>query len=348
MKTPYTFSFFKKKTRPYKMTRTAPSIAILSIFALAIIASMIPVARALTQQLMASNRAEVLNLLNHPLQLQLATGDLPLESFRRLVEDRRAILEGLEAAIGNPDITRGELDFHEEASRRWLRTAEDTGRQPEDDDSSSPDDKSGITLECADDSGVSQTAQALASILRANGIVGAAAVLRCYSFACDRLLVARAAAAASDNPSSVYDGWLEVHAGRWSELADRCEKSLRDAQTPTASEEASFSLCLSMLYNWIDGEAATTGVRGDLRDPRLSRLMDELEGLEPGYAAQRDKNASFVADITGTASTQRRRDRAEQKAAAAAAYLAAKATKSAAAQKAEAYLAAKKKKEQES
>ena len=75
--------------------------------------------------------------------------------------------------------------------------------------------------------------------------------------------------------------------------------------------------------------------------------MDRLEELEPGYAAQRDKHSSFLADITGKASSQLMKDKAAARVDKAAAYLAAKEKKkkNPAAEKAAAYLLARKKKE---
>ena len=46
-------------------------------------------------KLRARHRNELLNLLNHPLQIQLATGELPYGSFLRLCHDRDAVLEAL-------------------------------------------------------------------------------------------------------------------------------------------------------------------------------------------------------------------------------------------------------------
>lgn len=81
-----------------------------------------------------------------------------------------------------------------------------------------------------------------------------------------------------------------------------------------------------MFYNWLDSEAATTGIRLENGDTGtvMERLVDAIETLEPGYAAQRDKHSSFVADVTGKKEGKARADAAERKVNAAAAYLAAK------------------------
>ena len=51
-----------------------------------------------TEQLRAAHRSERLNLLNHPLQIQLATGALPYGSFVRLCHDRTTILDAVRSA----------------------------------------------------------------------------------------------------------------------------------------------------------------------------------------------------------------------------------------------------------
>ena len=56
-----------------------------------------------------ASRSQVLNLLHHPLQLQLATGELPLGAYQRLIHDREAILEGIHAATKNNDLCQEEL-----------------------------------------------------------------------------------------------------------------------------------------------------------------------------------------------------------------------------------------------
>lgn len=284
-----------------------------------------------------------MNLLNHPLQLQLATGELPFGSFQRLVEDRKAILEGIEKAIsgGENTITDNELYFRDDASRGWLQRATEAGKTIESLDGIKCYNCGGphLNIDCPEDLGASQSARALASTIQANGVVGAAAVLRCYSYACDRLL---RACTGDGEINEVYHGWIVAHAEQWSKLADFCEE-----KADASAGELSYSICISMLYNWIDSEAATTGIRADLNDPRLSGLIDRLEELEPGYAASRDKHASFIADITGKASSERRVNEAEAKVNAAAAYLASKRKESSPAEKAAAYLAAKKKAERE-
>mmetsp|Transcript_9516 Transcript_9516/g.11756 ORF Transcript_9516/g.11756 Transcript_9516/m.11756 type:complete len:312 (-) Transcript_9516:395-1330(-) len=285
-------------------------------------------------QLFESNRREVLNLLNHPLQLQLATGELPIGSFRRLLEDQKVILEGIKVAVG--DIIDEELDFHEEASRQWLKKAEESGKTIQLEGINCYNcGEPHLNIDCPEDLESSQSAQALKSIIGSNGLVGAAAVLRCYSFSCDRLLTA-CTTITNDKIDPTYHGWLDAHAKRWSRLAEICEGNLE-----LINASSSYSICISMLYNWIDGEASTTGIRGDLNDPLLSSLMDRLEELEPGYGAQRDKHSSFVADVTGKASSQMLQNKAEDQINAATKYLAKKKEKIAV-EKAAAYLAAKK------
>ena len=74
-----------------------------------------------------SARPSVLNLMHHPLQLQLATSELPLGSFRRLCRDRRVILEGLQRAAP-PGLLDGECGSHDDDAETWLAAAEAAGK----------------------------------------------------------------------------------------------------------------------------------------------------------------------------------------------------------------------------
>jgi len=72
----------------------------------------------------------------------------------------------------------------------------------------------------------------LKSVLEMNGIAGASAVLRSYSFACKRLLEAsesvnwNADDDDEDDNANAYMGWLEDHAVRWESLATACEEQM--------------------------------------------------------------------------------------------------------------------------
>lgn len=281
----------------------------------------------------AQSRAQMLDLLNHPLQIQLATGDLPLGSFLRLVRDRLVLMEGIRAVLPlgsfpEEDDAIGIRAHHTEAVA-WLQSAEACGKTI----AARP----GITcytcggnhldIDCPDDSGQesSQSVLALNSVLRSGGVAGATAVLEGYSFACRRMLDALGTSTSIDGSSStVYHGWLEAHAERWSLLAERCRASGVGGDNPSAAAEAEYAACISMFYNWIDTEAATTGIRADMNDPTNVALMERLEALEPGYAAQRDKHSSFMAGISGASVSEANEKKAIAKVNAAAAYLVAK------------------------
>ena len=310
------------------------------------------------QHLLDQSRNDVLNLLNHPLQLQLATGELPLGSFRRLVAERAGILEGIESAVTISSTTtqkhvHEEMERHTADANEWLDAAEDAGKSivvP------------GIqcytcggehlNIDCPNDNAgagdASPAALALRSVLQTSGPVGAVAVLRSYGFCCSRLLDAMGATVGSEQRprevSQPYFGWIEAHSERWTELADVCEAEIIDGIAGAGGnhiniDPSSYSLCLSMFYGWIDNEAATTGIRiesnsssgsGRASKTAMVRLVDALEDLEPGYAAQRDKHSSFLADITGKADAQEKASAAKRKVDAAAAYLAAKKMKNSA------------------
>jgi len=170
-------------------------------------------------------------------------------------------------------------------------------------------------------------------------MAGATAVFQCYGLACQRLL--RAAKDVDVELNPVYHGWLQSHADRWPELGKLCGAQL----ILSSKEEDGYVVCLSMLCNWIDAEAANTGMRADLKDPTYSSLLQELECLEPGYAVTRDKHQSFVADVTGVKTKAGLKAKAISKVDKAAEYLVAKNNKHAKLDAAAAYLAAKKKKD---
>ncbi len=307
--------------------------------------------------LFEQNRRESLNLLNHSLQLHLVTGDLQLGAFQRMILDRKAILEGLEIATRGTSITidiQKQLSSHEKLASDWLQTAEKAGKTITVSDPNIKCYNCGgnhLNIDCPEDQAISSSAQALKSLLISNGLEGATAVLQCYSFCCRTLLKSCRSQQERQKSSlvidPVYHGWLETHATTWTAFGEICGDYLVNKKSKLNSD--GYTVCLSMLYNWIDAEAATTGIRADLNDPTLSYIMDELERLEPGYASQRDKHQSFVADLTGAKTTKVMEQKAQSKVDKAAAYLAAKKgnnkIKNAKLDAAAAYLAAKKKKE---
>mmetsp|Transcript_18236 Transcript_18236/g.24667 ORF Transcript_18236/g.24667 Transcript_18236/m.24667 type:complete len:392 (-) Transcript_18236:262-1437(-) len=218
-------------------------------------------------------RSDALTLLNHPLQIQLAQGTLPLGSFRRLVRDRKVIIEGMFAATNAIGNSRGNenadsADDHDfrafvaeirgEAARadtdaeEWLVTAEAAGKTI-----AAP---AGVTcwtcggahlnIDCPEDTTrASSMAVSLASILTplptrdgpadASALAGVAAVLRGYGWACGRISTAL----------------LEVD----------------DPATPPlgmAAEDASGSISTCCYSGWLTAHAA-----------RWSRLADMAESL---------------------------------------------------------------------
>ena len=83
-----------------------------------------------TQQLREAHRSERLNLLNHPLQIQLATGALPYGSFVRLCHDRSTILEAVRsaAAAAGADVLGDEVSEAAATAKAWLDAAEAAGK----------------------------------------------------------------------------------------------------------------------------------------------------------------------------------------------------------------------------
>jgi hypothetical protein len=138
-----------------------------------------------------------------------------------------------------------------------------------------------MNIDCPDDAESSPSALVLPSVLESHGLADASAVLRSYGFACWRFLDAADATVTID---AAYRGWLEAHAVRWTTLANECEAKL---SLSAGGISSSYTICLSMFYNWIDSEAATTGIWLN-GGGGMARLVDAIEELEPGYAAQRD------------------------------------------------------------
>ena len=256
-------------------------------------------------------RQDVLNLMNHPLQLQLATSELPLGSFRRLCRDRAVILEGLQYAAPAGLLDEEVIRHHTDVSS-WLAAAEASGKSINAEAGISCFTCGGnhLNIDCPHDIEPNPSALALRSVLQQSGSVGAAAVLRSYSYACDRLL-------AVSPGTSCYSGWLTTHANRWVKLARACEAEYDDNN----NNERLYKTTLSMFYNLLDGEASTAGLSAS---SACTILRESLEEIEPGYAISRDKHVSFVADLNGKSATKAQADIAKKKVDAAAAYIAAK------------------------
>ncbi len=158
-----------------------------------------------TEQLRAAHRSERLNLLNHPLQIQLATGALPYGSFVRLCHDRSTILEAVRsaAAAAGADVLS---DVSEAETKAWLDAAEAAGKTISTGDPSIKCYACGgdhLNVDCPDDLTVTGPARAVAAVLRSyNDVEAATGVLAVceYGWACDTLLKA-----GFETP---YAGWL--------------------------------------------------------------------------------------------------------------------------------------------
>jgi len=193
---------------------------------------------------------------------------------------------------------------------------------------------------CPEDLAVSGAARALAAILRsaASPAAAAASVEACagsYGWACETLLRANLG-------PSPYDGWLRAHADAFS-AAGAAAAAVFDA-APDA-DDAAYVAAQSALYNYLDQEASTAGLKGS--GEALDAARRKLDALEPGFLDAQDRNSNFVRD---TLKAQAGREAAaEGKMGAATAYLAAKNAKAgreaaadAKMSAAAAYLAAKK------
>ena len=269
-----------------------------------------------TEQLRAAHRSERLNLLNHPLQIQLATGALPYGSFVRLCHDRTTILDAVRsaAAVAGAEVLG---DVSEAETQAWLDAAEASGKTISTGDPSIKCYACGgdhLNVDCPDDVTVTGPARAVAAVLRSYGGVEAAAgvLAACeYGWACGTLLEA----GLGETP---YAGWLTSHADSLNK-ASAAVAPLVDAADRDAVD-ASYVAALSALFNFVDSEASTAGLKGAGAD--LEEARKKLDALEPGFLESQDRNANFV---SATLKAQAAKSSAgAKKMDAAAAYLAAK------------------------
>ena len=269
-----------------------------------------------TQQLREAHRSERLNLLNHPLQIQLATGALPYGSFVRLCHDRSTILDAVRsaAAAAGAEVLG---DVSEAEAKAWLETAEASGKTISTGDPSIKCYACGgdhLNVDCPDDLTVTGPARAVAAVLRSSPDPATAVFAVCeYGWACGTLLEA-----GFETP---YAGWLTNHAEALATAA-AAVAPLVDA-ADRESVDAAYVAALSALFNFVDSEASTAGLKGagaDLEDARR-----KLDALEPGFLESQDRNANFVA-ATLKAQAEKSSSGAK-KMDAAAAYLAAKKAK---------------------
>ena len=272
-----------------------------------------------TEQLRAAHRGESLNLLNHPLQIQLATGALPYGSFVRLCHDRSTILEAVRsaAAAAGADVLADEVSNDE--TKAWLDAAEAAGKTISTGDPSIKCYACGgdhLNVDCPDDLTVTGPARAAAAVLRSyNDVEAAAGVLAAceYGWACGTLLEA-----GFETP---YAGWLTNHAEALA-TASAAVAPLVDA-ADRESVDAAYVAALSALFNFVDSEASTAGLKG--AGANLEDARRKLDALEPGFLESQDRNANFV---SATLKAQAAKSSAgAKKMDAAAAYLAAKKAK---------------------
>ena len=266
-----------------------------------------------TAQLREAHRPERLNLLNHPLQIQLATGALPYGSFVRLCHDRTTILDAVRsaAAAAGADVLS---DVSEAEAKTWLEAAEAAGKTISTGDPSIKCYACGgdhLNVDCPDDLTVTGPARAVAAVLRSSPDPATTVFAVCeYGWACGTLLEA-----GFETP---YRGWLTNHANALNK-ASAAVAPLVDA-ADRESVDASYVAALSALFNFVDSEASTAGLKGAGEDLEAARR--KLDALEPGFLDQQDRNANFVsatlkAQAEKSSSGARKMD-------AAAAYLAAK------------------------
>ena len=86
-------------------------------------------------------------------------------------------------------------------------------------------------------------------------------------------------------------GWLRTHADAYTTIATQIAP-LVDA-APIEAVDASYVAALSALFNYVDSEASTAGLKG--AGDALETARRKLDTLEPGFLDAQDRNANFVA-----------------------------------------------------
>ena len=215
------------------------------------------------------------------------------------------------------DVLSDEVSEAEATAKAWFETAEAAGKTISTGDPSIKCYACGgdhLNVDCPDDLTVTGPARAVAAVLRSyNDVEAAAGVLAAceYGWACDTLLEA-------DLGPTPYAGWLRAHAESLAK-ASAAVAPLVDAAARDAVD-ASYVAALSALFNFVDSEASTAGLKGAGAD--LEAARKKLDALEPGFLDAQDRNANFVsatlkAQAAKSSSGAKKMD-------AAAAYLAAK------------------------
>ena len=299
-----------------------------------------------SEELWRGTRATALNLLNHPLIVQLHAGSLPAGSFARLNRDRAALLDGLSAACfaaafaarargGSAQLDELRAAVAEEAataaanSDAWAVAAAAAGKRI---GLSEADAAAGAAcyacggahyeVDCPDERAPSQAVGALAACLRgargeAQALAGAAAVLRLWGWA---HATARAAGLDEGFGEGVgegahpFEGWIASFSERWAAAADTAEAALDDAAAAEgvrASELAdAYTTAASLLYGLVDSEASVAGLVDDDGGAALAAARAKLGALEPGFLEQHDRHAQFAREASAASAVNGARGQA--------------------------------------
>ena len=286
-----------------------------------------PVRCGVSEELWRGTRATALNLLNHPLNVQLHSGSLPAGSFARLNRDRAALLDGLSAACfaaafaarargGSARLDELRAAVAEEAAAAaatgdaWALAAAAAGKRI---GLSEADAAAGAAcyacggahyeVDCPSDRAPSQAVGALAACLRgargeAGSLAGAAAVLRLWGWAHKTAAEARLDDEGVGAGAHPYEGWIASFSERWTAAADAAEAALDDAAAAEgvrASELAdAYATAASLLYGLVDSEASVAGLVDDDGGAALAAARAKLGALEPGFLEQHDRHAQFA------------------------------------------------------
>jgi hypothetical protein len=236
--------------RPVQRCSSLGIVALLSL-------TIVPAAQALiikwgsTKAASLCSRDDALTIVNHPLIIQLGTGDLPMGSFRRLLLARSALLEAAgesivaacseltkakdpkarDAATSLEALISQEVRQASDDATEWLAAAERAGKTIE---LPAEQGAAGVScygcggnhynVDCPDDLSPSRDALTLSSHMRAargalSQLGAAAPIFRCIGWSHATM----ASTSPEMNGGRAFQGWTSSHALRWTAISEALE-----------------------------------------------------------------------------------------------------------------------------
>ena len=125
-----------------------------------------------------------------------------------------------------------------------------------------------------------------------SSLAAVAAVTRAYGWAC-------ATALDAELGPSAYDGWLAAHGDAFSAVGAAAERALDGACDDAEAARPAYVAALSALYNYVDAEASTAGLKGS--GAALEDARRRIDAVEPGFlAAHRAAKGCEIPNFKGS------------------------------------------------